>query len=138
MPATRTETSAILKDGTLVDILMIQRAYPRSGEQKDFAKATRVYVDEVGKTILDNLRDRFGRPTKTYKAAVTEALQHVNMTGFKVCWSQRAGCSCGCSPGFILRDADNHVVRHTVEGRPVDVYVKINKGALGESKSREL
>jgi hypothetical protein len=138
MTAKRTETPAVLQDGTFVEILTIQRAYPRSGEQKDFAKATRVYVEEIGETILDNLRDRFGRPSKAYKAAVIEALQHVNMTGFKVCWSQRAGCSCGCSPGFILRDADNHVVRHTVEGRPVDVYVKINKGALGESKSRNL
>lgn len=140
----RTVTPVVLANDLFVEVHQLKRTAPwttKYGDRRDWLKGTRVYVDEVGETILDNLRDRNGRPTKAYKTAVLEALKHIELEGYRVCWSQRAGCGCGCSPGFILRSPDNKgVVRHFAEDgyTPVDIYVKIAKGDLGESKSRDL
>jgi hypothetical protein len=38
--------------------------------------------------------------------AIPGVLAMFQVDSEKVGWSQRAGCSCGCSPGFILRDVE--------------------------------
>lgn len=60
-----------------------------------------VYVHEKGESILDNLVARHMRPVEFYKAIVTTELAKRGLYGNLV-WKQRLGCSCPCSPGFLL------------------------------------
>lgn len=69
----------------------------------DTARA-RVYIHIDGESILQNLQDRRIRPYNVYKKEVLPLL--AAQLGFDVStldlrWSQRAGCSCPCSPGFV-------------------------------------
>lgn len=74
-------------------------------------KADVIYVWEEGESVLENLMNRRSRPAKLYK-------KHVLIPGLKELgytdqemevivknahWSQRAGCNCGCSPGFLTQ-----------------------------------
>lgn len=70
---------------------------------------SRVYIfhDE---NILENLENRFSRPVKFYRAEVLPQVKsHIKETlgieveNLKFSWSQKAGCSCGCSPGFVIK-----------------------------------
>jgi hypothetical protein len=137
----RMTTSVVLEDGKTVEIMQLKRRPPYSkyGSMKKWNSGTRIYVGEVGESVFENLNNRFGRPVNEYRAAVLEALTSIGITDHKVAWSQKAGCSCGCSPGFILRVKEG-VVRHVAEDgfTPVDIYVSIAAGSLGESKSRNI
>lgn len=75
---------------------------------KDWAKQTRIYVWPQGESILENLENRRQRPYTAYKKEVIPAvLEKMGLPAdTKVRWSQYAGCSCPCSPGFIV-DGDS-------------------------------
>lgn len=98
------------------------RSYPRntrgrnSFETRRYYSNSKVYVFESGESILDNLENRRSRPSKAYREFVLQA--HPELEG-KIRWSQKAGCSCGCSPGFLV----DHTVR--VDGTPADIYITI-------------
>ena len=59
---------------------------------------SRLYVD-VNENVLENLENRFNRPVSEYRRLLKPVFKAM---GVKARWSQKAGCSCGCSPGFIL------------------------------------
>lgn len=73
---------------------------------------TRIFIFEKGEGILENLMKRHSRPYEEYKKEVLPLVKawlaanrpDVNELeiGRHVGWSQKAGCSCGCSPGFIV------------------------------------
>lgn len=65
---------------------------------------TRIYVWAEKESVLENLANRRSRPHQLYKKHVmAEILERANLPVVtKVRWSQTAGCSCGCSPGFIV------------------------------------
>lgn len=69
-----------------------------------WGKKTRVYVFPQGETLLENLANRKSRPYTAYRKevlpAVFRAMGLPENTRAK--WSQYAGCSCPCSPGFVL------------------------------------
>ncbi len=66
------------------------------------AKKARIYVSPEGETILDNLMGgRFTRPHQAYRALVLPLIRELYGQDLKLAWSQFAGCSCPCSPGFI-------------------------------------
>jgi hypothetical protein len=138
----RVETSVVLKDGTAVKIVTVKRRAPYStpyATVREWNKGTRIYVDEVGETVLDNLEKRMGRPSDKYKAPVLEALEQIGLTSVKVNWSQRAGCTCPCSPGFILRNEKGVMRYFAADGyTPVDISIQITAGSLGESASRNI
>ncbi len=73
---------------------------PQSGAR---CKKTRVFIwpDE---TILDNMRNRKARPFKQWrKDVLPKVFSELGLAeGTRARWSQYAGCSCGCSPAFIL------------------------------------
>lgn len=76
----------------------------RANTYKEFHKATRVYIHPQGETLMDNLMNRRTRPYNEYRKQVMPAvIQALGLpAGTKVKWSQYAGCSCPCSPGFIV------------------------------------
>lgn len=67
-------------------------------------KKTRVYVWPSNETIVDNLLSRHDRPHRQWrKDVLPEVFSELGLAeGTKARWSQYAGCSCGCSPAFIL------------------------------------
>lgn len=71
----------------------------------DYNKA-RVYIFPKGETIIENFFNRRSRPYNLYKKDVMPTvLNELDLpTDTRMNWSQKAGCSCGCSPGFILPD----------------------------------
>lgn len=63
----------------------------------------RIYIFPANENVFDNLLNRYSRPSKAYKAEVLPAV-FARIGEHKVSWSQKAGCNCGCSPGFIVTD----------------------------------
>lgn len=73
-----------------------------------------VYFWPKGETLMENLDNRRRRPFNEYRKLKDEVVSAVTATGgleawqltglrdSKWRWSQRAGCSCGCSPGFVI------------------------------------
>ena len=85
----------------------------RSGEP--FASKPKIYIFIENETILENLENRHNRPATVYKKEilpqVMEKLKNSNpdiynkFKNSKIGWRQNCGCSCPCSPGFVVVDA---------------------------------
>lgn len=74
-------------------------------QSKRSAKSV-LYFFPVGETLIDNIAERRRRPIKEYRKLIPEVCASVGVTNpqdLKFSWSQKAGCSCGCSPGFIVK-----------------------------------
>jgi hypothetical protein len=65
---------------------------------------SRIYIWPEGETILQNLENRRSRPLKLFRQVAADALAklEVDTSKLEIKWSQKAGCSCGCSPGFVV------------------------------------
>lgn len=82
---------------------MLTTSTHRIEQRRGRFPTSRVYV-WLPETVLENLENRRNRDVKTLRAV---ALQGLQQHGFSVDlsdlrWSQKAGCGCGCSPGFVL------------------------------------
>lgn len=67
----------------------------------------RVYFFVEDETVVDNMMKRRSRPYKEYRKMLPTVLSMAGCSNPEEVaesarWSQKAGCSCGCSPGFIL------------------------------------
>lgn len=79
------------------------------------ASRPRIYFFPEGETIWENLLNRHDRPHKVYREFLPEVLRSLGLPeDAKVSWSQKAGCSCGCSPAFIVKDPRLSNYRHHV------------------------
>jgi hypothetical protein len=85
------------------------KARTRENGQKDRFSKSRIYIDVQGETIMDNLMNRKSRPYQQYKALMPMIFELLNIEPKPVAWSQYAGCSCPCSPGFIIKEGDRGV-----------------------------
>ena len=87
-------------------------------DKKDSFKKTRIYFFPQGEKLLDNLNNRHFRPHKEYRKLLPEIAKQLGMTQpIDVTWSQKAGCGCGCSPGFIMQSGSTgRSIYVTVEG----------------------
>lgn len=89
--------------------------------RSELTKKTRVYAHaDVPFNVLEDLENRGRRPHQVYRPLVIEALASIGLTDIKLNWSQHAGCTCACSPGFILT-GDNPMGIHmwvTLPGVP--------------------
>ena len=109
------------------------RKVPFSGKERK----PRVYFWPKGETILENFGNRRDRPINEYRKLLPEVMRIAGLGEKMRCnWSQKAGCSCGCSPGFIM-DArmygggdDLHV---DIEGGP---WVKYQGGREEREEER--
>ena len=81
-------------------VLVIER---RHSYERGWNKAPRMYVDVSEQfNVIEDLMNRHRRPYAAWRKAVRRALAGVNIDLSKMAWSQKAGCSCPCSPGFVL------------------------------------
>jgi hypothetical protein len=90
----------------MIDIVKI-----KTGEygEKPLEKV-RLFIHNPNEHLMENLTNRHCRPWRTYLKEVVPMVKIEQMiaANVKASWSQYAGCSCGCSPGFIL---DIHPVK---------------------------
>ena len=82
---------------------------------------TRVYVFLEGESVLEDLVNRRSRPHNLYKKEILPALaEKFPLFPEKLSWSQKAGCACGCSPGFVAASGSSY-------GKEFFVTVKVSK-----------
>ena len=90
----------------------------RSIKQRDLSSHLRVYFFHDDESVVENFGNRMARPRDLYATFLPDiAEKHLGLprtTKFK--WSQYAGCSCPCSPGFICKE---------IRGK--DVYVHLEE-----------
>jgi hypothetical protein len=87
-----------------------------SRDARIYHAAGRIYVFREGKELKDYVDQRPRHPVKLYREQVIKA--NPGLEGH-IRWSQRAGCACGCSPGFI---ADRTLQG---DGGPSDIFLTI-------------
>lgn len=63
-----------------------------------------VYVSVEGEGLWDDFANRTSRPHTEWKPYVAQALKDAGFNFTKLTWSQKAGCPCPCSPGFIVTE----------------------------------
>ena len=64
---------------------------------------TRIFIHITASSVLEHILSRYVNPVKLYKKFLPTILQQSNMAkNLTIKWSQKAGCQCGCSPGFIV------------------------------------
>jgi phage/plasmid-associated DNA primase len=75
----------------------------------------------IDESIMENLMNRRSRPINVYRKLAYQALEQIGYTkeDVKLNWSQYAGCSCPCSPGFIATFSDRRMLAQT------DLWVQI-------------
>lgn len=64
---------------------------------------TRVFVHLKGESIRNDIVNRRTRPAKLWKPFAVRAAEAMGLKFESLSWSQKAGCKCGCSPGFIVK-----------------------------------
>ena len=70
---------------------------------RELLAAPRMYVSIEDETLMSNLENRKRRPYNVYKSMIHSSGLAGVLDISKLSWSQHAGCSCPCSPGFILK-----------------------------------
>jgi len=72
-------------------------------------KKSRMFFFPMGETIIENLVSRRSRPHNEYRKVTGDILDKLGLDkDMKFHWDQKAGCTCGCSPGFVLEGDHNH------------------------------
>lgn len=71
-------------------------------------KKSLVFVDVAGESIFQDFMYRADRPHAEWKPLVIKALKDAGIEFESLRWSQKAGCSCGCSPAFIVTGNTGH------------------------------
>ena len=88
-----------------------QRTWHKHCTQREMNAKPRIYIFQDNYNVLNDLisGDRYNRPHTAYrKLILSQILEQSNYpAGTKVKWSQYAGCSCPCSPGFIVNGIPN-------------------------------
>jgi hypothetical protein len=98
-------------------INVVRRLVPRDGRRAP-NKRTLVYFSHEGESVLENFGNRAARPVDVYRTFLKEVAGRLGVPENSFFWSRKAGCACGCSPGFVCR-----------EDRGRDVYVTLSAEA---------
>ena len=76
------------------------------GEQHGRYVKTRIYFHPSSETVMENLMNRKSRPYNEYRKMLPKLFEQLGWNDGKIMprakWSQFAGCSCPCSPGFVV------------------------------------
>jgi hypothetical protein len=80
---------------------------------------SRMYFWPQGESVMENVFNRRARPYEEFRKLIPLALVEAGVPleearNVTARWSQRAGCSCPCSPGFILSGVDGRDFHVTV------------------------
>ncbi len=61
------------------------------------------YIWPKGESVMENLANRRTRPNKEWAILLQAELLKQGVPFKSVHFSQKAGCPCGCSPGFFIK-----------------------------------
>lgn len=98
----------------VVDVRVDERTKPKyrfdsyatrwylNGDWRSYEAKPRVYVWFKDESVGANLVTRFERKPNRYRPYVKAVLADLGVEYDKLAWGQKAGCSCGCSPGYVL------------------------------------
>jgi hypothetical protein len=116
-------------------INLVTSVVESGGGQRREGSATRLYIHwpvagQCSASQMDPAQRRMSArealrqlcATSTYWARKTERMKNADLS-----WSRTAGCSCGCSPGFILRGVKSHL----------DLYVEMRNVVLPQVHTDE-
>lgn len=68
----------------------------------------RIYVWLVGSNILEDLSERPELDSDNpYYGLMADIVAHTGIQGeIKSTWNKKAGCQCGCCPGFVIKSTE--------------------------------
>lgn len=105
-----------------ITVEVIHREPPKRHDRRDqkaFYSKPKIYFNHESESILQNMLNRTSRPTSIYRGFL--GLVRL-FAGFdldtKITWSQYAGCSCPCSPGFVVDSSKRIDVWVTLTSAP--------------------
>jgi hypothetical protein len=81
---------------------MTRRKSPGHGGREVPSGKSVVYVSVEGESLWDDIAARGNRPYTAWRPYVEQALRDHGFEFSKLTWSNKAGCSCPCSAGFIV------------------------------------
>lgn len=85
--------------------------------RKGYFGPPRIFFLHRDESIGENVIFRRSRPVAEYQKLLPEILKSVHLDPETLCtWSQTAGCSCGCTPGFIMTAKGRWDIVAVVEG----------------------
>ena len=97
--------------------------YSRLPEKDTPSGKSRVYVHVEGETMWDDFGNRTSRPHTLWRGPILAALKEAGFPeNTRLRWSQKAGCSCPCSPAFFVTSTDPR-------GRGRDIWATITADA---------
>lgn len=96
-----------------------------ASERRNTSRHARIHLFPKDYNVLDDFEKRWGnkRTNREYVnqlriQVLPQIVKQYNISDVsKIQWSSKAGCACGCSPGFIVHE-DVAVVNH-------DIFVEI-------------
>jgi len=100
--------------------------------EKDRFKKTRIHIDVVGENMIANFGNRAARPYLEWKPLVEAKLQELGIDYESIQWSQKAGCFCGCSPGFILKGHLGKTIWMDIEESPLTTNPALAANRVGQ------
>jgi hypothetical protein len=103
-----------------INVVSVRRINSEGRLNRDFGKKARIYFWHEDESILENFGNRVSRPVDVYRKflpQVAVALGLPEDTKFR--WSQYAGCSCPCSPGFICKEVVSKDVHVELKNAPL-------------------
>lgn len=108
----------------------------RAATHRRIANKPRIYASVPDFNLLEDLTNRNRRPFRQWRKLVNDAIMAsgIGVDTARMGWDQRAGCGCGCSPGFVL-DNHNSVVIGTMAFHNYDVFVTLPKEAPAVDES---
>jgi hypothetical protein len=114
----------------------VTKAVPR--RWNDRKRGSRIYIFPKGESVWNQLFNRHARPHLVWRKRVMPVvLKRLGLPAdTKFRWSTRAGCSCPCSPGFIMHS----VVQYNKDSQYAaycDIYVTVEGlPRIDEEKAR--
>lgn len=72
-------------------------------------KTAHMYFFPQGESIMEQFVNRRNRPVSEFRALLPKVFEQTDFADLwneghiEPTWSQKCGCSCGCSPGFRLK-----------------------------------
>lgn len=92
---------------------------------KAFRKPSHIFVWQKGEGIIENLMNRRCRPHTVWRKLITAKLADLGLPAdVRLSWSQKCGCSCGCSPGFRLT-REGRPFRHLTPDGVTDIHLTV-------------
>ncbi len=94
------------------------------------SRRLRLFIFLEGENVLENLKKRFDRPYEFYREEILPVVERrlglEDVVG-KATWSQKCGCSCGCSPGFWLTLTDDRFTMDKISSLDYDtIYATVS------------